>query len=512
MTTTEQQNNKRIAKNTLLLYFRMLFLMVISLYTSRVVLNALGFEDYGIYNVVGGVVAMFCFLNAAMTTTTQRYLTFELGSGNFEKLKAVFATSICIHLLISFVIVILAETIGLWLLIQKMVVPDERFSAAMWVYQLSILATVFAIMSFPFNAVIVAHEKMSAFAYISILEAVLKLAVAFLLSIATIDKLVFYAVLIVVSHLFIQMIYVAYCFRNFKETKSFSCHEKKLFKEMLSFAGWNLWGNFAGILFGQGLNILLNMFFGPVVNAARAISVQVQIAINNFSSNFQMAINPQITKTYASNKLDEMHRLVCRGCKFTYMLLFMLSLPVFIETPIILKIWLKDFPDYSVVFLRLMLIIMIIDSSARPLMTAAAATGNVKKYQSVIGCLLLVIVPISYVVLRLGGAPWSVFLVHLCICIVAYIVRLFIIKPMIKLPISFFVQQVVVKCMLTTLMGLIIPLCLKRLLIESTLNSVILIAVSFVSSLVTVLFFGLDDHERHFILNKMFKMKREKEI
>lgn len=510
MYSIEQQNNKRIAKNTLLLYFRMLFLMAISLYTSRVVLEVLGVEDYGIYNVVGGIVTLFSFLNSAMTTSTQRYITFELGTGNIERLKTVFSTSVQIHFLISLVVVVLAETVGLWLLINKMVVPETRFIAAMWVYQLSILTTVIAIMSYPFNAAIVAHEKMSAFAYISIVEGTLKLAIVFLLSLCNSDKLVFYALLVVAVHISIQALYAIYCFKNFEETRCYFRRKKSLFKEMLFFAGWNLWGNLASILFTQGVNILLNMFFGPVVNAARAVSVQVQSAINHFSTNFQMAMNPQITKTFASGKIDEMHTLVCRCSKFTFLLLFVMCLPVLIETPIILKIWLKNVPDYTVLFLRLMLIIMIIDSSAKPLMTAAATTGKVKKYQLIIGGILLAIVPLSYMVLKLGAAPWAVFVVHLCICIVAYIVRLFIIRPMINLRISFFVRMVVVRCAFAALLGMIVPMGGKLFLSESLLNSFILILLSVTCAMASSVVIGLDSKELQVVLEKVRLLKRKR--
>lgn len=289
------ENNKRIAKNTLLLYFRMLFTMAVSLYTSRVVLNTLGVEDFGIYNVVGGVVAMFGFLNSAMSSSTQRYITFELGKNDFEQLKKVFNTSVSIHAFISVVILILAETIGLWFLYNKMTIPIERMDAALWVYQGAIASTIVLIMSVPYNATIIAHEKMSAFAYISVLEVVLKLLIVYLLLIGDFDKLKLYAVLMFSIQLIIRLIYGRYCKKHFSETKFQWTKDWKLFKEMLGFAGWNLWGNCAGIAFTQGVNILLNMFFGPAVNAARGIAVQVQNAVNQFSFNFQTALNPHTT-------------------------------------------------------------------------------------------------------------------------------------------------------------------------------------------------------------------------
>lgn len=352
-------------------------MMLVSLYTSRVVLDTLGVEDYGIYNVVGGVVAMFGFINGAMSTSTQRYLTFELGRGDFECLHKVFSTAVIIHALISLLVVFLAETVGLWFFYHKMVIPEMRLNAAMWVYQFSVLATVVMIMSVPYNASIIAHERMSAFAYISVLEVVLRLLVVYLLQIGHLDKLALYAVLIFMVQLGIRILYGIYCSRHFEETRFRWLWDKILFREMLGFAGWNLWGNCAGVAFTQGVNLLLNMFFGPVVNAARGIAVQVQAAISQFSINFQTAMNPQITKSYAVQDYAYMHSLIFRSSKFTFYLLLLFSLPVMLETEAILRLWLGTVPEYTVIFIRLMLCVTIVDSVANPLMVSASATGRV---------------------------------------------------------------------------------------------------------------------------------------
>ena len=496
-------NNQRIAKNTILLYFRMLFMMAVQLYTSRVVLNTLGVEDYGIYNVVGGIVAMFGFLNAAMTTSTQRYITYELGKGNYERLKEVFTTSVNIHVLISIIVVILVETVGIWFLYNKMVIPDDRITPAMWVLQLSVLSTVIAIMSYPYNAAIVAHEKMSAFAYISVLEVVLKLAVVYLLTIWDFDKLILYAILIATIQLGIRFCYSGYCAKHFPEPKYHFYWDKSLFMEMLGFAGWNLWGNLASILFTQGLNMLLNVFFGPVVNAARAVAVQVQTAIQQFSSNFQMALNPQITKSYAVGNIEEMHKLIYRSSKFTFFLLFTLCLPVIIEAPIILEIWLKTVPDYTVIFLRIMIATMIIDATANPLMVSAAASGKVKLYQSVVGGILLSILPISYIVLKLGGAPWSVFLVHFCICCIAYITRLFIIRPLIQLRVRTFASEVIIRCILVASVALVIPVSAHLFMPNTISASLVVIIISVICAALSSIHLGLDNHERIVIIAKV---------
>ena len=498
----------------MLLYVRMLFIMVVQLFTSRVVLNTLGVVDYGLYNVVGGIVTMFAFLNGAMVTSTQRYITFELGKGNMQRLKEVFTTCVQIHLIISLIIIILGETVGLWFLYDKMVIPADRFTAAMWVYQISILTMCVQVMSVPYNSDIVAHEQMGVFAAISVIEVVLKLAVVYMLVIGNFDKLTMYAILIACVQLLVQLLYKSYCNRHFIESKIIRIFDIQLAKEMSKFMGWNIWGNLAGTLFGTGLNLLLNVFFGPVVNAARAVAVQVETAIAQFSSNFLMAVNPQITKLYAQGNLQDMHKLLFQASKFTFILMLVISLPVVVETDMILKVWLKIVPDYTVIFLRLLLAIVIIDSVARPLMTAAAATGDVKLYQSLIGGILLSIVPIAYVVLKLGGSPVSVYVVHLVICIIAFLTRLWVIKPMIKLSIRQYFSSVILRCALVLAVSL--PLCLmvKRLLPVGILPTITVCAVSVLMSLVASYFLGLTSVERKFLQSKcldiIHKIKYEK--
>lgn len=502
-------NNKRIAKNTMLLYVRMLFIMGVQLYTSRVVLNTLGVVDYGLYNVVGGIVTMFAFLNGAMVTSTQRYITFELGKGNMQRLKEVFTTCVQIHLIISFIIIILGESIGLWFLYEKMVIPAERFSAAMWVYQLSVLTMCVQVMSVPYNSDIVAHEQMGIFAAISVVEVILKLAIVYMLVIGDFDKLTMYAILIACVQLFIQLLYKSYCNRHFIESKIVRAFDKQLAKEMGKFMGWNIWGNLAASLFGTGLNLLLNIFFGPVANAARAVAVQVETAIANFSSNFLMAVNPQITKLYAQNNLQDMHKLIFRTSKFTFILMLIISLPVVIETDMILKVWLKIVPDYTVIFLRLLLAIVIIDSVARPLMTAAAATGDVKLYQSLIGGILLSIVPIAYIVLKLGGSPASVYVVHLVICIIAFLTRLWIIKPMIKLSVRHYFNNVILRCALVFIVSSPLSLLFKHLLPVGIISTIMVCVFCVLVASITSYILGLDKGERQFVNTKGMELFRK---
>lgn len=495
--------NSRIAKNTVFLYFRMILTMAISLYTSRIVLQVLGVTDYGIYNVVGGVVTMFSFLNGAMVTSTQRYITYYLGIGDYAKQCEVFTTCVQIHAVISLIVVLLAETVGLWFLYTQMVIPSPRFTASLWVFHLSVVTMVVQIMSVPYNSVIIAHEQMGAFAYISIFEVTLKLLIVYLLTISNMDKLVLYAILIAVVQLLVRYIYTNYCLSHFSECKLRRIWDFSLFRAIGSFAGWNLWGNLAGTLMSQGLNLLLNVFFGPVVNAARGIAQQVEIALTQFSSNFLMAVNPQITKTYARSEMDEMHKLVFRACKFSYFMLFLLSLPIVFETEVILGIWLKTPPENTALFLRLALAIVLVDTLARPLMTAAAATGKVRLYQSVIGGILLLIVPLSYVVLRLGGDPFSVYIVHFLVVVIAFIVRLFIIRPMIGLSLSEYFHKVILPVCCVTLLSLPIPLLLKSVLYSSITSSLLVAITCFVSVGVVSYYVGLTYSERLFVGEKV---------
>ncbi len=506
--TNAAENNKRIAKNTLLLYFRMLFTMAVSLYTSRVVLNTLGVEDFGIYNVVGGIVVMFGFINNAMAAGTYRFLAFELGRKDYDRLKTVFSTSIIIHALISLFVVALAETVGLWFFYEKMIIPADRLDAAMWVYQFSIVSTVVLMMSVPYNASIIAHEKMSAFAYISVLEVVLKLAIVYLLTIGSLDKLKLYAVLTFLVQLFIRMVYGFYCNRHFDETKFRCIWDGKLFREMTSFATWSLLGNCAVVCYTHGLNLLLNMFFGPVVNAARGVAVQVQHAVTQFSSSFQMALNPQITKSYAAGDRDYLHNLIFRSSKFSFYLLLLLCLPVLFEAETMLRLWLKTVPDYTVLFLRLILCITIIDAVANPIMTSANATGRVREYQSVVGGLLLTIEPLSYVALKLGGRPESVFVVHLCVCVVVFIARLYIVRPMIGLVLSDYFRKVLLCCLFVTVASLLLPLAFKIFFYDGGLISVFTeCLLCMLSVAISAFYLGLTTSERGFILNKLSQLK-----
>lgn len=496
-------SNKRIAKNTILLYVRMFFVMCIQLYTSRVVLQALGVEDYGIYNVVGGIVTMFAFLNAAMNSSTQRYITFYLGKGDKSELQEVFSNCIFIHAMLAVVIIVLSETVGLWFLYNKMVIPAERMDAAFWVFQMSIITTVVLIFSTPYNATIIAYEKMSAFAYISIFEVILKLLTAFILLFSKWDNLVLYAVLTVIAQLIVRFIYVHYCNRHFSITKIVYRFNKQLFRSMTSFIGWNVWGGLSNVLYSQGLNILLNMFFGPVINAARGIAVQVQGVVQQFAFNLQTAINPQITKSYAIGELKSMRDLVYRCSRYTFFLLLIISLPIFLETSLLLNLWLTTVPEWTVSFTRIMLCIIMVDSVAAPLMTSSAATGNVKLYQTVIGGTMLLIVPVSYLFLKLGYNPSVVFFVHLAFCLITFVLRLIIVRPMILLSIREYIKVTLWPCFKSGLLAIIIPTVLYMLLPNTLTNGVLVLLSSIIFSVIAVYLLGINHNERAFINQKI---------
>lgn len=496
--------NKRIAKNTIVLYLRMIFILCVGLYTSRIVLNTLGVEDYGIYNVVGGFVAFFSFLNGAMATATQRFITFELAQGDVERQTVTFSTAAIIHVAIAFLIVIIAETVGLWFVCNKLVIPEERFVAAMWVYQFSILSMFVSIVSIPYNAAIIAHEKMSAFAYISILDTVLKLAIVYLLTIATFDRLIFYAALLLGISLLDRLIYGIYCKRHFIETRVRLIFDKRIFNAMTNIAGWSLFGNIAGVFYTQGLNVLLNIYFGPAVNAARAIAVTIQGVVTGFVGNFQMALNPQITKSYAIDDMKRMHSLIFASSKYSFFLLLFIALPIMIETQTILTLWLKIVPEHTVWFVRLILCILLIDTLSNPLMISAQAVGRVKVYQSVVGGLLLLILPIAYVALRLGGNPETVFIVHMVVAVSALICRVIIVGRMVSFTFALYARKV----LLPTTSVFLLTSCISAGLFcvipdNGILKTVEVIAMILIFTAVVILFAGLSTTERMFMRNRI---------
>ena len=451
MSNQTSDNNKRIAKNTLLLYFRMLFMMVVSLYTSRVILNALGVEDFGIYNVVGGVVAMFSVISGSLSAAISRFLTYELGKGDQSILNKIFSASVTIQLLLSLIIVVLIESVGVWFLNTKMTIPLERITAANWVLQFSIITFVINLISVPYNAAIIAHEKMSAFAYISILEVLGKLAIAFLILVSPIDRLIFYAILMCVVAIFIRFTYGHYCKKQFMECTYHFHWDKDILKQMFGFAGWNFIGASAGILRNEGINILLNLFFGPLVNAAQGIAMQVNTAVTNFSSNFLVAVNPQIIKSYSQNDLNYSYHLVLLASRFAFLLLVVLSVPIICETEVILKIWLKNYPDYAPLFVRLSLLVAISDTLSLPLVTLQQATGKIKTYQIVVGMIHMLNFPISWLFLYMGAYPYVVYFISISLSVLSLYARLYMQNKQLGISVLMFHKEILSRVLLVSL-------------------------------------------------------------
>ena len=496
---SDSQKSKRIAKNTLLLYIRMLLLMVISLYTSRVVLGALGIVDYGIYNVVGGVVAMFSLISGSLSASITRFLNYEMGQGSTERLNTIFTSSITIQIVLSLFIVILAETIGLWFLNNQMQIPDIRMDAANWVYQLSIFAFVINLISVPYNAAIIAHEKMSAFAYIGLYEGVAKLVIAFLIIKSPYDMLITYAVLMGIVAITTRLIYGWYCGSHFDECKFRFEIDKTIFSKMFSFAGWNFIGAIAGVLRNQGVNVILNIFCGPVVNAARAVSNQVNNAIIGFVTNFTMALNPQISQSYSSGKHDYMKTLMFQGTKLSYYILLLISLPVIINTSYILTIWLDKYPPHSVMFVQLTLILSMWESIASPMSTGLLATGNIKWYQICVGGLNLLNLPASYVLLKLGFPPESVLVVAILVSQLALFMRLVFLRKLLGFSITDFLSSVYFKFIAVTILAAIFPLVLSVYWGVSFASFIVTTIICVTSTVFFTYFIGYKKDERKVI-------------
>ena len=498
-----EANNTRLAKNTLMLYGRTIFAMVISLYTSRVILSALGVEDFGIYNVVGGLVAMFSIVSGSLTSAISRYLTYELGNGNFERLKAIFSTSINIQVVISIVIVILGESLGLWFLCNMMNIPVDRIDEAIIVLHCSLIAFVVNLISIPYNAAIIAHEKMSAFAYISMLDVCLKLGVVFLLYIFPWDNLVTYSVLLLIESVIIRLIYGWYCGRNFPETKYKFVTDKSLVRELSSFAGWNFFANSAYMFNTQGINILMNIFFGVTVNAARGIALQVENALVKFSADFTTAINPQIIKSYASKNMQQVYLLVNRGAKFSYFLILIVALPVLIETEYILKLWLGVVPENTAIFIRLAIIGAMIERLGQTGYTACMATGTIKKYTlwiTSVGCLVF---PLSYIAFKIGAPVEACYLIFITIYVIVDAVRLWIMKGLIDFPIKTFITDVVIKLSYTTIITIILPIFVIVTFEPSILRFITSVLVCIISSIIVIYMFGLTSDEKEKVKSKI---------
>ena len=507
-----QNNNKRIAKNTLLLYIRQIIVMIVALYTSRVVLSTLGVTDYGIYNVVGGIVTLFTILNFAMGCSTTRFITFELGKNNEEGVNMAFSNAVIIHVIIAVIILILGETIGLYLFSEKMKIPDDRMYAAGWVYHLSVLTCIVNILSVPYNALITSHEKMDAYAVISILEVFLKLIIVWMLLLFNYDKLILYAVLMFMVGLIIRIINQVYSSKTFKKIHFIKPISFGMFKDMLIYAMWSLVGSAAFILADQGQNILLNMYFGPAINAARGVAMQVKQAVVNLCNNFNQAIMPQINKSYAGGNVDYMHKLIYISSKYTYFLLLIMSLPIVLEAKMILSLWLVGIPEHSVLFLQLMLVISILTALGNPLSNAAGANGRIRNFQVVVGGINMMLLPITWIVFKCQNTPlpeWA-FIIQIIFCVISQIARLYLVRPLIGLSLQKYYNNVVRPCAISTITSLLIPIVIKCLLPNCLLTSFIVFVISIISVALSVFLFGMDGGERKYIVDKLYSLRNDR--
>ena len=496
------ENTKRIAKNTLMLYVRTLFTMLVSLYTSRMILNTLGVSDFGIINVVGGVVGMFSVISGSLASSISRFITFELGHGDFNKLKQIFSTSVNIQIGISLIIVILAECIGVWFINHKLNIPEGRLIAANWVFQCSLLSFVIGLISVPYNACIIAHERMSAFAYISILETILKLVIVYMLFISPYDKLISYSILFVIVAIIIRLIYGWYCHNHFAECHYKFVYDKSLIKEMSGFAGWSFFGNGAYMLNTQGVDMLINIFFGVTLNAAKGVASQVQNAVMQFVGNFTVALNPQITKSYASGDREYMNKLVCRGARFSYFLLLIFTVPIVCEADYILHLWLKTVPEYAPIFLRLMLFGTLMTLLGGTMYTAILATGKIRKYQlavTIVGCFVF---PLTWLAFRIGLPPETTYYIYIVIYLLLVFVRLYMAKGLLNFPVQLYLFDVVFRVVIVSVVAFILPLIVIRYLEPSFLRLCVSCIIGLCSSLLTINILGLEKSEREMLYKK----------
>lgn len=502
-------NNNRIAKNTGFLYIRMLFTLFVSLYTTRVVLNILGATDYGIYNVVSGFVLMFAFLNTSLSNGIQRFYNFKLGSEGEGSLVKVYNTAIQIQGGLSIVLLLLLETIGLWYLNYQIIIPYERIFAANVIYQFSVISLLFVVMGIPYSAALLAYEKMDEYAYISMLDVILKLVMVLILPFMNCDRLIFYGLFYMLITLLNLLLYV-FCCLKFKSIKFRKIWDKELFKSMLSFSGWNVFGAFAYVLKGQGVNLLLNSFFGVLVNAANGIAAMVQSAIYGFSQNIAISFRPQLIQSYAAGNYDRVRKLMFSLSKISYILLYMLSVPVVIELKYIFHLWIgNSVPSYAASFTILVLINMVISSFATPLSHVVHATGNMKKFQITTSAIICGILPISYIFLKLGFDPMIVFIISIVMAIINQIVCMFVLKQLFDYSLIDYIKIVVFPCFIFTILTPILPIIIHMFLHHGFICLCTVVFTSLASSVTVAYTIVLDKAEREIIKQYISKILKK---
>ncbi len=506
-------SNKTIAKNTAFLYMRMLVVMAVSLYTSRVILKVLGAENYGIYDVVGGIVTMMAFLNGALSASTSRFLTFELGKGDLGKLKKTFSASLTLHIGVALIVLLVGETLGLWFLYEKLVIPEDRFNAAFWVYQFSIITTMVNFTQVPYNASLIAHENMSVYAYVGLYEATAKLAIVYLIYLSPIDKLIFYALLLMLNTCAIQFFYRIYTSKIYEECHLRLVKDRQLYKTLLSYSGWDMFGGLAVVCQGQGVNILLNMFFGPVANAARAIATQVQGGVQMFVQNFLVAVRPQVVKSYAEENVDRMFSLTFSAAKFAYILMLLLILPICFEIDFILQLWLGGLaPAETKSFIVIILITYLMETYHMASLMSYHAIGKIKLGNIVGGSLMISALPLGYIVLKMGAPAFSVFIVIFVVNLTQMFWGWMIVHRYERFSYTNLIKKVYVPTMLITGVGIVAPLIIKDLMSQGWVRFVVIIIVTEFFILIPSYFIALNKPERNklrnFLMNKISKDAR----
>lgn len=489
----------------------MVLVMAVTLYTSRIVLIQLGVVDYGVYSVVGGIVVLLGFFNSAMSSATQRYLAFDIGSGDFSKIRKTFGATLTIHIGIALIVFILAEVIGLWYINNRMVFPSNRLYAVNIVYQFSIFTFLLNIIQVPYNALVIAREQMKVYAYISILEVILKLAAVFLLVYLGGDKLIIYAAITFVVALLICIVFQLYCRIIFKESKYFFEYDKKYYKELISYSGWNLFGNIAGAARGQGNNLVLNLFFGTVINATYGITMQVQSAVQMFVTNFQLAVNPQIIKQFAQGNFEQSKLLINTSSKFSFFLTLLIVAPIILNVDYVLYLWLGTPPNYSNTLVTLCLITILIDSISGPLMTGIQATGKIKMYQIVVGTLVFLNLPLSYLFLKYSkfDSASVVFYIWIGVSFLSLFFRLYYLKIAINFSVWYFIKEVLLRIILVVIITIVLSITLKNNYIFNTFVEFVISTLIYVIAIAFLIFsLGFNTKERNFMMNvidKFFK-------
>ena len=505
-------NNNRIAKNTVLLYVRTFFVMIISLYTSRVILQVLGVEDYGIYQVVGGMVAMFAVISQAISSAISRFITYEIGSKNHDRLRAVFSTSQVVQMVITGVVLLLGEVVGLWFLHTQMQIPEGRMTAANWVLQFSLLSFCVSLLSVPYNACIIAHEHMKTFAYVSIFESLSKLGICFLLLVSPFDRLAYYALLLMLLSVGIRIVYTVYCHRHFSESRSPIIFHKEIFKEMFGFAGWSFFTNTNYLLNTQGVNMLINVFFGVTFNAARGVANQVEGAVMQFVNSFTTAINPQITKSYASGATLEMFQLVYRGSKFSFFLMYLMALPLICEADSVLNIWLTVIPEKTVIFVQLSLILGMFDCIGNTGVTACMATGKIRTYSLVIGFLGLLEFPLVWIAFAAGAEIEMAYYLYIVVKAIVIVARMFLLKSMVGMPIRDYLFFAIFPSLMVAVLSAIPSVLVIVLMPQSYIRLIVSVFVGIFSVGTIALYIGMSSRERKLILSKALEMVNHKLI